>query len=465
MKKYDYIIVGGGPTGLTLAHLLSKYNKTVAIIEKEDHIGGCHSVKRVNGLFSEHGPRIYLGNYIMFSQLLKDMGHSFTDLFGVYKFGKSDIFSEVFKKLSIRELLIFSFAFLTLNDSYKNMSLQDFLDKYNFSPSAQDFMDRIGRLTDGGGADKYTLFSFIQIMNQNLLYNIYQPKNPNDVGLFKIWQDALIKNKVDIYLNHPINKLIVEDSQIKLVITDKESFSCDKIIFAMPPYSINEFIKKMGIPNAFGNNFDKWSEDTNYITYIPVAFHWRKKLDLKRIWGYPQTSWGVGSIVMSDYMNLNDDRSKTLISAIVTKSTKSDLLNKTPDEVPDKDEFTKEVFRQLNSVYENLPIPDYIIMSQNYHDGEKWIPEHTAFMTTKHGYLDFKSSYITNLYNCGVQNGKSSYSFTSLESSVVNAISLIHELIPESKKEWKIKNAITLRSVLLIITILILVIIFILNRR
>jgi len=52
-NKYDYIIVGAGPTGLTLAYLLSKYRKTVAIIEKDNIIGGCHSVKRVNGLFTD----------------------------------------------------------------------------------------------------------------------------------------------------------------------------------------------------------------------------------------------------------------------------------------------------------------------------------------------------------------------------------------------------------------------------
>ena len=234
----------------------------------------------------------------------------------------------------------------------------------------------------------------------------------------------------------------------------------------MPPYSINEFIKKMGISYAFGENFNKWSYDTNYITYIPVVFHWRKKLNLKRLWGYPQTSWGVGSIIMSDYMDFNDERSKTVISAIVTKQEKSDLLNKTPDEISNKDEIINEVFRQLNTVYENLPKPDYAIMSQNYHDGEIWVPEHTAFMTTKYGFLDFKSPILSNLYNCGVQNGKSKYSFTSLESSVVNAISLIHELVPESKKDWKIKNALTLRSImLLIIFILLLVLFFIFYRR
>ena len=60
---YDYLIVGAGPCGLALAWYLSKLNKKILIVEKENTIGGCHRVRRVNGLFTEHGPRIYLDNY------------------------------------------------------------------------------------------------------------------------------------------------------------------------------------------------------------------------------------------------------------------------------------------------------------------------------------------------------------------------------------------------------------------
>jgi flavin-dependent dehydrogenase len=64
MRYYDLVIVGAGPAGLALAHTSSSLYRRILIIDKELEIGGCHRVKRdVDGLFTEHGPRIYLSIY------------------------------------------------------------------------------------------------------------------------------------------------------------------------------------------------------------------------------------------------------------------------------------------------------------------------------------------------------------------------------------------------------------------
>ena len=81
---YDYIIVGAGPTGLALALYLAKLNKKIIVIEKENTIGGIHRVKGENGLFTEHGPRIYLNNFVNFMQILNILGTSFQQLFTKY---------------------------------------------------------------------------------------------------------------------------------------------------------------------------------------------------------------------------------------------------------------------------------------------------------------------------------------------------------------------------------------------
>ena len=455
-NKYDYIIVGAGPTGLTLAYLLSKYRKTVAIIEKDNIIGGCHSVKRVNGLFTEHGPRIYIDNYLNFTRLIENMGYNFSDLFTQYKFGKSDIFSKLSEKLTIFELFYLGIAFLTLNGSYKNISLKEFLDYCNFSDIAKDCLDKLGRLTDGGDYNKFTLYSFLQIINQNFLYTIYQPKLPNDKGLFKFWKKKLDEMNVNIFLNEDIQGIEKYNGKITGINTKKRKLLCDNLILAIPPYSISKLIENTNLNSAFGNNFKNWAESTNYITYIPVVFHWKDKIKLKQLWGFPDTDWGIGSIVLSDYMDFNDKRSKTVISTVITKNDISKYLNKTPDQIPDKKSIIKEVFRQLKTFYGDILDYDFALMEQNYYENKKWNSNHTAFMTTKLGFINAQSNKFSNLYNCGMQNGKSEYSFTSLESAVINAITLIHDLIPESKKDWKIKEIFPLRLFLCFIIIILL---------
>lgn len=49
MPEYDFIVIGGGPSGLTVAHLLTKLNAKILVIEREKTLGGCHRVKYVEG--------------------------------------------------------------------------------------------------------------------------------------------------------------------------------------------------------------------------------------------------------------------------------------------------------------------------------------------------------------------------------------------------------------------------------
>jgi hypothetical protein len=71
-----------------------------------------------------------------------------------------------------------------------------------------------------------------------------------------------------------------------------------------------------------------------------------------------------------------------------------------------------------------------------------------------------------NLYNCGVQNGNSSYSFTSIESSVANAIHLATTLQPElgHLNVTKVREAVTVRSSVAIIATVTLVAVIALNH-
>ena len=468
--EYDYIIVGGGPTGLALAQMLSSFKRErVLLLEKRDYLGGCHGVTRVHdGMMTEHGPRIYIDNFLMFTQLLNDMGAEFDDLFVKYNFSTATMMLEAVRVLSLREIATLFWSFMTLNDSFKEVTLLEYLSSHDFSKASIDILDRIGRLTDGGSADTYTLFSFLQILNQNFLYGIYQPRVPNDVGLFRIWEAALVKRGVVIAKNAVIDEFIVNADAAAVtgvVVRDARMNAngnpakpvlcgCNKIIMACPPQEVQRILNahpELGA--AFGPEFDRFQHETQYLPYISVIFHWRIVLKIPKIWGYPRTAWGVGNIVLSDYMDFNDPRSRTVISTVITMpDAPSDNahMKVSANDIGDKRGVMNEVFRQLKQIYPDLPDPDYQFLTQSAYDADqrRWVPFNHAFMTTTHGYVPNRSVLYENLYNCGVQNGNSSYSFTSIESSVANAAHLVTELQPELKelRVAKVREATTVRT-------------------
>jgi hypothetical protein len=477
--KYDIIIIGAGPSGLALAQSYLKINNNILIIDKESDVGGCHRVRRVYNshfneyLFTEHGPRIYSDTYKMFIYLLKDMGLNFYDLFVKYNFQIAQIGGEtVWSTLSYTELFIFAIEYFKLlfNDNYAiNLSMKSFLLQNNFSENSINLIDRICRLTDGASIDKYTLNEFLQLFNQQILYNLYQPKSPNDVGLFDLWKKYLLQNNVDFLLNSKVTQLISNNNKIESIIVNNKKIYCDKLIIATPPLNIVELFENSEnevIKNSFGD-FDKlksFAKNTAYIDYISITFHWNTKLDLPKVYGFPKTSWGIAYIVLSDYMTFNESASKTVISAAITiTDKKSNTINKTANQCRDTNEIINETFNQLKSSFPNLPVPTISVLSPGVYydkDLEQWISTDTAYISNfnKDFNLDFSSKTISNLFNVGTHNNKSLYKFTSLESAVTNAVTLSHLLDSRLIKLYPITSSLTSRDFIIMFIIIICII-------
>jgi hypothetical protein len=448
---YDYVIIGGGPTGITMAWYLSKLNKKVIILEKEMSLGGCHRVKRQESYFSEHGPRIYMNNSNTFKAMLRDMNIDFNKIFTPYKFNLVSIGGGSIKYFTMREILLLVMHFLIINNQQKKVTLKEFLSKNRFTKSAIWYIDRLARLTDGGGIDRTTVYQFLQLVNQNGLYSAQQPILPNDKLLFKMINKQLIKNRVDVMFNCKILNIIKDKNHIFKLMTNHSIIEGKKYILCMPPKSISNFIINTPLRDAFSHKFYEWAHKTDYDPYISLTFHWNKNLKLKPIWGFPKTDWGIAFIVLSDYMKFNE--SKTVISAAVTVFDKSRFINKTPHEC-DKNELLKEVFRQIKISYPNLLKPSFITFNQNDKVNNKWVNLDTAFLSTINGYIPFTTFY-KNLFNCGTHNGHSNYIFTSIESATQNAINLVNRL---EGQEIKIYSRITIRFLLSIILMIIIII-------
>lgn len=450
----DYIIVGGGPSGLTIAWLLAKCGHKCTIIEKESTIGGCHRVNRIDGHFSEHGPRIYSSTYKTFSRLLKDMDSSFKELFTPYKFSISKIGDYSIRSMKFYEIMRLIggyFQNIFQSDKLKKISMDDYTK--DFSPETRNYIDELCRLTDGAGMNNYSVFKFLELMNRQGLETLYQPKNPNDISLFKLWGDSLKKLGVNIITSTDVLSINVNDINKKVEgvkITDgvnESTLNCQNVILAIPPKSLLKLTTQF-------NNSEKWTNDNSYIDYISITYQWNKKVPLERIWGFPESDWGVAHIIMSDYFE--DYKDKTVISAGIT-NVDSPLKNGSniglTARMADKETLKKETLRQLRMSYD-LPEPDIIVIGSDIGQNSAYIQSSTNPVSLKY------NCKIKGLYNVGTQNGYGDYPFTSLESAVVNAHAIVHEIEPETQI-YGIKTSYTLNQwiVIFIVCVLILIVV------
>lgn len=425
---YDYIIIGGGPSGLTFANL--NKDKSVLIIDREDNIGGCHRVKRVESYFTEHGPRVYGSNFLNFEQILNGMNIKMSDIFTEYKI---DIKIE-FTLLEIVKI-IGSFLMLIINDSYLNdESVNSYMERNNFSKNSIDFANRICLLTDGAGADRYTINQFLELLNQNIFYKLYQPKKPNDELLFQLWRDYLIKNNVIIKTKTNVRYIKNVNDQY-IVSTNNESFRCKNLILAIPPKNLVDILKYSDkiVQGAFIQNLDDIVEKTKYKTYISMMFYWNKKYNLKGIYGVKRNDWGIIYVVLSEYMTFKETNGTVISVAISLLNNKSSYTNKTPNE-SNRNEILIEAFRQIN-ISLNLPSPDKMILSPNNYrlDDKVWENTDTSYVNTYNGSFISPFTKLRGMYTLGTHNGNSYYKFTSIESACSNAIYLSNIINKENK--------------------------------
>jgi len=296
-------------------------------------------------------------------------------------------------------------------------------------------------------------------INQNILYKKYQPKYPNDIGLFKLWKNYLDKNNINFLLNTKVH--FIGD---KYIITNNNKIIYGtKIVFAIPPISLINLLNNnpnINIKNCFGNinELMKWSEDTEYIDYISITYHWNQKLNLIKQTSFPFSEWGIIQLNLTNNMYFDNQNSKTVISCAISKlNNKSNKINKTANEC-NKNELIDEVYNQLLIKYKNLPRPSIALVSNgNYYMNNEWNDIDSAFISTNNNkYLDFQSKTITSLYNLGTHNGKSKYKFTTIESAISNAIELSNILYPNLN--IKLKKPYTFNFILLIIFIIIIII-------
>jgi hypothetical protein len=462
--SYDTAIIGGGPCGLAIAQALSAVGQTVVLFERASSIGGCHRVMRVpiagESFFSHHSPIIYTDSYKTFKSLLKDMGTSFEELFVPYNFSIGTIGGKSVKSMRFPELVALLIVFIAavLVPSFgDSISMESFMKAFRFSDQSYEFVDRLCRLTDGAGADRYSLHKFIALGNETL-YTVYQPNAPNDQSLFLKWQKCLDERGVVVFTDCIVTSLDGTESLVETINTSKGKFTAKNVIIAIPPEPMFQLLKEGLYEHAFGDYKQQraWAARCAYADYVAIAFHFNETQTLPKVWGFPSNAWGVAFIVLSDYMQFDNSSSKTVISVSVTLLNKvSPVTGKTANDSSTQ-EIIDEALRQLKEVFPSLGTPTQSIIPHNVSRAENGYESlDTAFVATPGEGSMGPNGLVSNLFSVGTHNGRATYPYTSLESAVDNAVRFVRDFAPDTKKQFKIYRQVTIFEIIRIVILVI----------
>jgi predicted NAD/FAD-dependent oxidoreductase len=447
----DHItIIGSGPTGLTLALILKYYGYSVTILERESTPGGCHRVTRVNDMFTEHGPRIYTSGSKTFHHMLQKAGLDHKKYFTPYKAQVSEPLLQSLKYFNSSDMfrIVSSYLKFVINPKFgSDMTVN----QLELSTPAASYADKMCRLTDGAGADRYTLNSFLRLIDHKFAETIQQPQRANDKE--GGWVADLVKqlkiNGVSVQLNQEVQTIRSQGSAYTIVTTDG-SFKTDVILFATPTDALEKILSNSpDIADSFGplSNLKEFNKHSLYETYLPVTLHWRSTpVNLPRIWGNGIGEWNIAWINITDYVSTEPG---TVISACITNTNAVNINGKTANDCTEH-ELKMEVLRQLDPLINGVRKPDAVILSPEiYRAKDKWLTRDNAYMRTPMDHIGRPSKAENNkIFSVGCHNEHNTYKFTSVESAVQNAYYWAHEQIEGSDKFFPIISSWTLSLVL-----------------
>ncbi len=464
MTRTSYIVVGGGPAGLFTALLLGMSGHRVTVIERQAVLGGCHRVDRVAGRFSEHGPRIYVTNYLCYRQFLALCGLDFDEHYIDYKYGFLVGWEGLREALTRAELAKYAalYALFIVNpDSFRTVSVERTF--RGFSKRAIDYLDKMCTLTDGARASDYTAHAFFSIFDQNALYRIVEPTQANDKWLWPAVRQTLARSNVTVVRDQAMHIIEAGGRALGVQCTSR-AYLADRVVLATPPAATALIMAASSpiVANAFmpRAEWPAYVDENTYIPYLSFTVHFDTPQELPNVWGNGFGEWGVAWIVMSDYFT---NESPTLISGLIHDlDTVSRVTGATANQTTDADAMTREAYRQLAQVLGIDEKPNAIVLNPSvyYADG-RWRTHDVPFMNTHRTKFVPAIGRVPNLSWVGPHNGQNSYPFTSMESVCENVYAFCAQEEPQVRNliqpRYVLTLSIVIRSLFITITLLYLV--------
>jgi hypothetical protein len=401
---YDYIIYGGGPTGITLGLLLSK-NYKVAIIEKKETLGGTWRVEWERGLFTEHSPKVTVNDSENFVKLMEEIGLDFDkETEAVYPAReKRGIIDFLLKNLSILDIirLILVYIYYILTDIAPDKTVKEWSE--NFSKKGKKGIDTLSILVSDI-PEKVMMEDFV---NSFQFYKLLKLKDPEN--WVKHATIELGKRGVDIYYDLPITSLSIREGAT-VSIENNLGIKGHRHILTLPPLALYEVLSKSDeeIRGNWGNEEKVFDLLLNsYYSSIGFQLHYNKKINVPENFCWHCETGGVA--LSYNRSAFSGGKIGTIISGTIVdqRNIKSEFHETHSSSEKNLEESIKSVISNIINILGKYP--DNITINKvnpSLIDGnQKYNSEDTAFVRTKRGILK-PNGKLSGLYTVGSHNSK-----------------------------------------------------------
>lgn len=416
---FDYVVVGGGPGGIATALLLADSGRRVALVEAHRELGGCHRVKRVGGLNTEHGPKVYVGASPLFFALACRLsgGRPRRELFARYDHTvySGQVNGPLLRSTTLREkaaLAAALFRWMWAGDSlYGHRTMEEFMEERGFGPAARQSIDALCRLLDGGGADVTLADSFLESVDSGAFEALHVPRVPLDDAVWGPAEGVLRAAGVELRLGRRVTSV----RRGRFELEGGETLFCHRGVLALPPAAavrLDGAAAELGLP-------EQHVARTSYRRYISATVEFAA--ELPNLWGNPQHPWSEIMLDFGRYAGLGHGR--VLVS--INDPGRPDDRGVTADSLQGRAELEAALQRLVEERY-GVAAERCVLSPTVVREGGLWRETDVAWMLTPEGWFGQGSSDW--LFTTGHHAGQGAIRLNTCESAVQNAHALARRL-------------------------------------
>lgn len=426
---YDYIIVGGGPTGITLATMLTNTTHTCLLLDSESSLGGNWKIERdEENLFTEHSPKVLFTNNYYFYKLLSVLGvryklkNVYDDPLGslrmVLLFLSSFSFSDHYKL--IKSLLVF----VTSPSSFDYyLTMHDWIIHNDISTKGKLFLETLA-VVMANRSDKICMGAFFEyiLIEPGVFFNIVQLQAPNN------WIAVATKylrssKQIQIQLNTHI--VAIQNSKTIHILRDSNHnvYRGKRVVLTVPIRSLYDIISNSSndLQKNWFNSMTHFKSFIDNSSYVGIGFqlHFDKIIKVPVQWCWSCfNDWKI-IVVQKDYINKNDKIKSVWSCVIVDLESKSKTTHKTANECNTINELLTESLAQLSQSFGSPLTPTKITYHKNIRRANnRWDTINSSYANCV-GALPYKGRLVQNLFSVGPHNIGS---FATVEQAVKSAI-------------------------------------------